>query len=167
MLCPQHMLLWNGFFQHERRSQRTLARESTRTFIPSSHFFVCWRWSGFGAFTHTHTHRNRQERGMERPSHWLTTDPWLSFESLRSQIKLCGLKGPRCHSAARGHSMSLTSSEGLTRIFLSCQGRVMGGKEKTEGSWGHLTHKYRAFEILNWDKKDTWLKSPNVKILLL
>lgn len=79
--------------------------------------------------TQTHTHKPLRKKGMKRPSHWLTTDPWLSFEKLCFQIKLSGLKGGRCHSRAPGRLVSQSSLEGLTCIFLSCQRRVMGVKE--------------------------------------
>lgn len=146
MLCPQHMLCEMVSFSTSKPSWNIQSHskcypEEPHSFIPSSDFFVCWCWSGFAAFStpptltpkHTLTHRNHQgkkkKKRMKRPSHWLTTDPWLSFENLRFQIKLSGLKGQRCRSPALGHSMSPASLEGLTCIFLSCQGRVMGAKE--------------------------------------
>lgn len=73
--------------------------------------------------------RSKKEKGMKRPSHWLTTDPWLGIENLCLQIKLSGFKEQRCHSPAPGRSVSLTGFQRLTRIFLSCQGRVTRAKD--------------------------------------
>lgn len=92
-------------------------------------------------------------KAMKRPSHWLTTDPWLSFENLRLQIKLSGFKEQRCHSPAPGHSMSPASFEGLMRIFLSCQGRVMGAKENGRAQRSSHSQITRLFEILNCYKR--------------
>lgn len=57
----------------------------------------------------------------------LIHDPALKFSAFKSNCPASRSK--KCHSPAPGHSVSPASFEGLTRIFLSCQGRVMGAKE--------------------------------------
>lgn len=160
-------VVWNGFFQHEQTvmkhstSQQMLAHRD-HNLIYSQQWLLCLLvlvrfCSALSKPSTTPIHTNRQgkkKKRMKRPSHWLTTDPWLSFENLCLQIKLSGFKEQRCHSPAPGHSMSPTSFEGLTRIFLSCQGRVMKAKENRGVQRSPHSQISRVFEILNWVMKE-------------
>ncbi len=157
MLCPQHMLCEMVSFSTSKPSwnthstQQTLPR-GTKLFIYSQQWLLCLlllgRFCCFLTSPSTETIKaKKKKKGWK--GHWLTTDPWLSFENLRLQIKLSGFKEQRCHSPAPGHSMSATSFEGLTCIFLSCQGRVMGAKENRGAQRSSHSQIARLFEILN------------------
>lgn len=146
--------LWSGFFQCEEPIlQQTLPRETKPSFIPSCDFFVCWCWSGLCCLLNTqHTHKSSRKKGMKRPSHWLTTDPWLSFEKLGLQIKLSCLKSWRGHSRAPGRPVSQSSLEGLTCIFLSCRVTCDGGKGKqrsTEVIWRTNIDSLKPLKLIN------------------
>lgn len=145
-------VVWNGFFQRwlKHRQAFGLTADVTpggnQAFIHSLQWLLCllmlvrFLLLFPMARTHTHTHtetlkpsrvkEEEKKKRMKRPSHSQTTDPWLSFENLRLAVKLSGLEGgQRWRSPAPGRSVSPASLQGLTRIFLSCQGRVMGAKE--------------------------------------
>lgn len=130
--------------------------ESRLTFILCSGFFDCSRWSGFVPFsmsrTHAHTHFNCQEEikgKMKRPSHsrlWSMTKLYQKKNQIFAlQIKLSSpgrdggsgevgdwVGGRGGAVLPPGRSVSPASFQGLTRILLSCQGRVMGAKANRE-----------------------------------
>lgn len=170
MLCPQHMLCEMVSFSTSNSSHIKCYPERTHTLIYSQLWLLCLLMlvgflQPYAHPRHTHAHRNHQgEERMKRPSRWLITDPWLSFEKLSFQIKLSSLKGQRCHSGAPGHSPS--SLEGLTCIFLSCQRCVMGGGEAKQKRIEviPLTNIDSLKYLMGLWKKLKWLKLPNAQI---
>lgn len=113
---------------------------ATLSFIPSSDFLcLLVLVSVFGCFLNPllrpqkPSRRKRKEKKKKggwkgQSTGWpLIHDSALKFSAFKSNCPASRSK--KCHSPAPGHSVSPASFEGLTRIFLSCQGRVMGAKE--------------------------------------
>lgn len=156
--------LWSGFFQCEEPIlQQTLPRETKPSFIPSCDFFVCWCWSGLCCLLNTqHTHKSSRKKGMKRPSHWLTTDPWLSFEKPSNQIVLL-------EELAR--PQSCPGPPGVTEQFrgvnvhfsqLSCDVWWGKGKQRsTEVIWCTNINFWNSSMV--WQRRlYRWMKLPNV-----
>lgn len=113
---------------------------ATLSFIPSSDFLcLLVLVSVFGCFLNPllrpqkpsrRKRKEKKKKGDEKANpladHWSMTQLWNSLPS----NQIVRLQGARSATVLPpGHSVSPASFEGLTRIFLSCQGRVMGAKE--------------------------------------
>ena len=98
--------------------------------------------------------KKKKQRGWKGQSTgWpLIHDSALKFSAFKSNCPASRSK--RCHSPAPGHSMSPASFEGLTRIFLSCQGRVMGAKENRGEQRSPHSQISPGCAALNWVIKE-------------
>lgn len=92
--------------------------------------------------------RKKEKRGMKRPIHWLTTDPWPSFEILCLQIKLSGFKEQEVPQSCPGPLSVTGQLWGVNAHFSQLSRTCDGGKGK-QAFRGHHTHKYhRAVQHL-------------------
>ena len=133
MLCPQHMLHEMVFlFPHSHS-------------FPAAAFFVCWCWFRFGCFLdpplllhpqkpsrqkRKEKEKEKKAKGMKRPIHWLTTDPWLSFEILCLQIKLSGFKEQEVPQSCPGPLNVTGQLWGVNAHFSQLSRTCDGGKGK-------------------------------------
>lgn len=78
----------------------------------------------------THTHKSSRKKGMKRPSHRLTVDPWLSFEKLGFQIKLTGLKGQQGPQSCPGPPCVTEQLRGVNVHFSQLSKTCDEGKGK-------------------------------------